>query len=378
MKTPKFLSSLPTRADLVEMRAFLLLWSTQALSSLGSSMTAFALVVWSYEAEGSALTTALLSVCSYAPYVLVSVFAGALSDRWNKKAVLLICDGFAALTTLLTLLLLCTGRLQIWHLYALNALSGLMNSVQQPASEVTTTLLTPRAQFQRAASLRALSSSVVNLATPALAAAVLGFAGLPGVIAFDLATFAVAALTLAFGIRLPKAADSAPREESLPCRRARRAALPLAPRGHPAPDPVPGRHQPHRLDVQRGAARAHAPAGQAGYGLVGSVSGAAMLAGSALAVLLPAPKRRARDLRHAPALDEHGELPAGAGALSPALVRGRGAGLDRHPADERQPRRAAAPPCRWRCRAASTPRATPCSSSRSRWGTCWAARWWTR
>ena len=215
MKTPKFLSSLPTRADLVEMRAFLLLWSTQALSSLGSSMTAFALVVWSYEAEGSALTTALLSVCSYAPYVLVSVFAGALSDRWNKKAVLLICDGFAALTTLLTLLLLCTGRLQIWHLYALNALSGLMNSVQQPASEVTTTLLTPRAQFQRAASLRALSSSVVNLATPALAAAVLGFAGLPGVIAFDLATFAVAALALAFGIRLPKAADSAPREESL-------------------------------------------------------------------------------------------------------------------------------------------------------------------
>ena len=117
MKTPKFLSSLPTRADLVEMRAFLLLWSTQALSSLGSSMTAFALVVWSYEAEGSALTTALLSVCSYAPYVLVSVFAGALSDRWNKKAVLLICDGFAALTTLLTLLLLCTGRLQICLLY---------------------------------------------------------------------------------------------------------------------------------------------------------------------------------------------------------------------------------------------------------------------
>ncbi|MGI5885050.1 MAG: MFS transporter, partial [Candidatus Spyradocola sp.] len=215
MKIPKFVSSFPTRADLLEMRAFLLLWSTQSLSSLGSSMTAFALVVWSYEAKGSALTTALLSVCSYAPYVLVSVFAGALSDRWNKKAVLLLCDGFAALTTLLTLFLLCAGRLEVWHLYALNALNGLMNSVQQPASEVATTLLTPRPQFQRAASLRALSSSVVNLLTPALAAAVLGAAGLPGVIAFDLATFAVAALALAFGIRLPKGAANAPREENL-------------------------------------------------------------------------------------------------------------------------------------------------------------------
>ena len=34
-------------------------------------MTNFALIVWSYQAQGSALTTALLSVCSYAPYVVM-------------------------------------------------------------------------------------------------------------------------------------------------------------------------------------------------------------------------------------------------------------------------------------------------------------------
>ena len=295
MKTQKFLSSLPTRADLAEMRAFLLMWSTQALSSLGSSMTAFALVVWSYEAEGSALTTALLSVCSYAPYVLGSVFAGALSDRWNKKAVLLTCDGFAALTTLLTLLLLCTGQLKVWHLYLLNALNGLMNSAQQPASEVATTLLTPRAQFQRAASLRALSNSLVNLATPALAAALLGISGLPGVIAFDLATFAVAALTLAFGIRLPKGAEGAPREEGLLA--AARAGLRFLGQNAGILHLILLLSGINLIASMYNAAlpaRTLPLAGEAGYGLVGSVSGAAMLAGSALAVLLPAPRRRAR------------------------------------------------------------------------------------
>ena len=50
-----------------ELRRFLVLWSTQSLSALGSSMTNFALIVWSYQQQGSALTTALLSVCSYAP-----------------------------------------------------------------------------------------------------------------------------------------------------------------------------------------------------------------------------------------------------------------------------------------------------------------------
>ncbi len=65
-----------------ELRTFLILWITQSLSALGSAMTNFALVIWSYQQQGSALTTSLLAICSYAPYVLLSIFAGALSDRW--------------------------------------------------------------------------------------------------------------------------------------------------------------------------------------------------------------------------------------------------------------------------------------------------------
>lgn len=56
-----------------ELRTFLLLWVTQSFSALGSAMTSFALVVWSYQQQGSALTTSLLSICSYAPYVLFSI-----------------------------------------------------------------------------------------------------------------------------------------------------------------------------------------------------------------------------------------------------------------------------------------------------------------
>ena len=106
-------------------RDFMLLWGTQALSALGSSMTSFALIIWAYRQQDSAMTTAMLSVCSYAPYVLTSLFAGALSDRWNKKTVMLVCDSLAALSTVAVLILLNTGRLEIWHLYALNALNGL-------------------------------------------------------------------------------------------------------------------------------------------------------------------------------------------------------------------------------------------------------------
>ena len=132
-----------------ELRTFLLLWVTQSFSALGSAMTSFALVVWSYQQQGSALTTSLLSICSYAPYVFLSIFAGALSDRWNKKRTMLVCDSFAAATTLLILILLKTENLALWHLYILNALNGLMNTLQQPASDVAVSVLTPREQYQR-------------------------------------------------------------------------------------------------------------------------------------------------------------------------------------------------------------------------------------
>lgn len=68
-----------------ELKTFIILWSTQSLSQLGSAMTNFALTLWLYEQTGSALKTALLSICSYAPYVCMSIFAGAFSDRWDKK-----------------------------------------------------------------------------------------------------------------------------------------------------------------------------------------------------------------------------------------------------------------------------------------------------
>ena len=79
-----------------ELKTFLTLWATQSLSQLGSAMTSFALTLWLYQKTGSALQTALLSICSYAPYVVLSIFAGALSDRWDKKKTMLACDTFAA------------------------------------------------------------------------------------------------------------------------------------------------------------------------------------------------------------------------------------------------------------------------------------------
>lgn len=187
-----------------QLKPYLMLWSTQAFSALGSGMTGYALVLWLYLRTGSALKTALLSICSYAPYVIMSIFAGALSDRWNKKRTMLICDFIAAVSTVIVFVLIKTESLCEWHLYFLNALSGLMNTVQQPASEVAATLLIPKEYYQKTSGLRSFSQSLNSILTPILATAIFSFAGIEAVIAVDLGTFLIAFLTLGLFIQIPE------------------------------------------------------------------------------------------------------------------------------------------------------------------------------
>ena len=187
-----------------QLRDFYILWSTQSLSQLGSSLTAFALTLWLYEKTGSALSTSALTICTYAPYVVMSIFAGAITDKFDKKKTMLICDAFAAFSTILILVLYKADLLTVWILYAVNVVSGLMNTVQQPASEVAYTLVIPKEYYQKTSGLQSLSRSLVSIGSPLIASMLYGLAGLGAVIAVDLVTFAIAFFALAFFIRLPE------------------------------------------------------------------------------------------------------------------------------------------------------------------------------
>lgn len=186
-----------------ELHTYLLLWSTQSFSSFGSSMTSFALIIWSYEQYGSALTTASLSVCSYAPYVLLSIFAGVLGDKWNKKLILLACNGFAMLGSVTILILFATGKLVVWHLYLINALNGLMNTIQQPTTDVAISLLVPQKHYQKVSGMRSFSNSLITVLSPVAATAILTLINIQTVILFDLTTFAIAFISLLLLIQIP-------------------------------------------------------------------------------------------------------------------------------------------------------------------------------
>ena len=98
-------------------RVFGVVWLGQLASNLGSAMTSFGLAIWVYRETGSATQLALIVLASRLPMLFVSSFVGALVDRWDRRWAMILSDTGAAFGTLVTMVLLITGNLEIWHLY---------------------------------------------------------------------------------------------------------------------------------------------------------------------------------------------------------------------------------------------------------------------
>lgn len=280
-----------------KLKPYFLFWSTQSLSTLGSGMTSYALVLWLYLQSGSALKTAALMVCSYAPYVLVSIFAGAFSDNWNKKRTMLACDLIAASGTVLIFLLLSTGRLLPWHLYTINAINGLMNTFQQPACEVAATLLVPKKFYQKTSGLRSFSQALNTVLTPVFATVLFSFWGMRAVIVADLLTFITAFLTLWLKIQIPE-------PEKPICKRENILSSVKEGLGWLQSNPMILTLILFLACINLVASMYHAalPAmvlpkengGKAVLGTINACVGVASLLGSIIAIMLPAPKDRVR------------------------------------------------------------------------------------
>lgn len=190
-----------------ELRTFLIVWLGQAVSTFGTAMTRFALLIWAYEQTGRATTLAMLGFFSFTVYVILIPAAGVWVDRVDRKRIMIAGDCGAGLFTVIFLLLYASGNLQVWHLYVGEALTGAFEAFQHPAYNASISTIVPREQLARASGLRSLSYETTNILAPILAALMLHLIGLEGIMVIDLLTmgFAIGAL---ISIHIPRPADS--------------------------------------------------------------------------------------------------------------------------------------------------------------------------
>ncbi len=129
---------------------FFTIWSVQALSLLGSQLVQFALIWWLTKTTGSAKVLALATLVGLVPSIILGPVAGALVDRWNRRAIMIVADAVIAAATVGLAILFWTGYVQIWHIYSLMFIRSLAGVFHRIAMQTSTSLMVPKEHLARA------------------------------------------------------------------------------------------------------------------------------------------------------------------------------------------------------------------------------------
>lgn len=175
---------------------FFTIWTGQAFSLVGSRLVQFALVWWLTETTGSATVLATATLVAILPGVILGPFAGALVDRWNRRRVMIVADGFVALVTAWLAYLFWTGSMSVWHVYAAMLARSIGGAFHWPAMQASTSLMVPKKHLSRVAGLNQTMQGALNIVAPPLGAILLSLLPMHAIMGIDLGTAAVAIVSL--------------------------------------------------------------------------------------------------------------------------------------------------------------------------------------
>lgn len=172
------------------------LWVGFSISSLGSTLTGFALGVYIFQKTGSASLFALMAFCLRIPNVFVPLIAGAMGDQMNRRTLIILSNLAPCLINLLLLILIQYDIFKIWLIFLVVTLSEIFYLFQIPSFRASIPLVVKPADLGRANSMLQISSSAEQIMAPTLAGFLLGIMHLKGIILIDAMTFVVFILIL--------------------------------------------------------------------------------------------------------------------------------------------------------------------------------------
>ncbi|MBI5104889.1 MAG: MFS transporter [Solirubrobacterales bacterium] len=146
---------------------------------------------------GGATQIGFVAAAQFLPFALLSLGAGVLADRLDRKRILITSDLLRLAIQLVAGVLLVTDAAEVWHLVVLAGLYGSADAFFQPAfTGLMPLTITESSNLQPANALRSLSFSLGSLLGPVVAGALIALTGAGGAILLDAATFAVSVALL--------------------------------------------------------------------------------------------------------------------------------------------------------------------------------------
>jgi MFS family permease len=178
-------------------RDFRLLWSGMCVSMIGDGLFLVAMAWQVYELSNVPTALSLIGIAMTVPTIAFLLLGGVVSDRMDRRRIMLMADVGRALAVGLMALLSLTGALELWHMVVLVAAYGAAAAFFGPAFDAIVPEVLPASELPQANSLDQLVRPIaLRLAGPAAGGLLIDAVGVGAAFALDAASFGVSAAAL--------------------------------------------------------------------------------------------------------------------------------------------------------------------------------------
>lgn len=192
--------------DSFKYRDYIFIWLATMFSS-GGFWLQQVIVGWlTYEVTDSAFWTSVALGLDALPILFVGPVGGLLVDNFDRRKLMAFIYVYQAIVTLTFSVVVLTGNLQAWHIFAFIFFMGLAWVVTDPARMSLISNIVPREGLVNAFALNSMAFSITRLATPVIGGVLIAVAGAGPALLVE-AALQIGAVFAAFSLRvvtLPK------------------------------------------------------------------------------------------------------------------------------------------------------------------------------
>ncbi len=172
------LSGLARGFRALQVRNYRLYWIGQLISQTGSWMQTTAQAWLVLQITQSPFALGLVTTLQFLPIMLLSLLGGAISDRWPKHRLILVTQTAALIQAAVFGALVATGAIQLWHVYVLAPIQGVITAIDNPTRQAFAVELVGREHLVNAVALNSMLFNGARIIGPALAGLIIAKIGI--------------------------------------------------------------------------------------------------------------------------------------------------------------------------------------------------------
>jgi len=149
-------------------RNYRYLWFGTVFMSAGQWIQQVTLSWIVYDLTGSSVLLGVLNGLRALPFLVASPIAGVFADRMDRRQLMLGCECFLALLTLLMGVVVASGKLAVWHLFTFTLLTGIAWAFVDPIRQSLVPVLVPKSDLMNAVALNSAAFNMTKVIGPSL------------------------------------------------------------------------------------------------------------------------------------------------------------------------------------------------------------------